>query len=137
MIGGSPCQDFSQANKLRVVIEGGKSSLFFHYIRILREVKPKYFLLENVRMKKSNQDTIGHMLGCQPIIINSSLLSAQLLYRLYWTNIPNVKQPINAEIELNSILTNGYSDRVKARCLLESDSRPLTTPIKIKTIMIK
>lgn len=131
LIGGSPCQDFSAANKERLGVEGMKSKLFFEFVRLLREIKPKYFLLENVRMKKEHQDFVSNILGVEPIVINSELVSAQLRHRLYWTNIPINKMPTDKNINLNDILINGYSDRTKARTLLESDSRPLATPIKM------
>lgn len=131
LIGGSPCQDFSIANKERKGVEGTKSSLFFEYVRLLKECNPKYFLLENVRMKKVHQDFISSALGCEPIVINSEKLSPHLRYRLYWTNIPNIEQPNDLGLDLNDFLINGYSDRKKARTLLESDSRPLITPIKM------
>jgi len=130
LIGGSPCQDFSGANKDRSGLKGIKSGLFYEWLRLKNETKPKYFLLENVRMKKEHQDIISKELGYEPIIINSSLYAPQLRHRLYWTNIPLVNQTYS-NIDLNEILENGFSDRVKARCLLESDSRPLSTPIKM------
>lgn len=131
LIGGSPCQDFSGANKERLGVDGIKSGLFFEYVRLLQETKPKYFLLENVRMKKEHQDFISSIIGCEPIVIKSELLAPQLRYRLYWTNIPFNTQPGNMGIKLNDVLDSGYSDRDKARTLLESDSRPLSTPIKM------
>ena len=131
LIGGSPCQDFSQANKERLGDKGMKSGLFYEYVRLLKEVKPKYFLLENVRMKKEHQDLISVLLGCEPIVIQSSLFTGQLRYRLYWTNIPVSPILRQDDIKLNDILTHGYSNRDKARTLLESDSRPLSTPIKM------
>ena len=131
LIGGSPCQDFSQANKERLGDKGTKSGLFYEYVRILKEIKPKYFFLENVRMKPEHQDLISKELGVEPIIINSELVAPHLRYRLYWTNIPFGAMPVDKGLELNDILENGYSDRKKARTLLESDSRPLATPIKM------
>lgn len=132
LIGGSPCQDLSSANKVRDGLKGSKSMLFWEYVRILKEVKPKYFLLENVaRMKKEDKDIISKELGVEPIRINSSLVSPQLRDRYYWTNIPNVTQPEDKGIELQSILTSGTTDRKKARALLVSDSRPLRTPEKM------
>lgn len=131
LIGGSPCQDFSGANKERLGFKGKKSVLFFEYVRLLKEVNPTYFLLENVRMKKQHQDFISEILGCEPIKINSKKLSPQLRERLYWTNIQNIKQPKDLNLKLNDFLENGYSEREKARALLESDSRPLKTPIKM------
>ena len=131
LIGGSPCQDFSGANKERLGVEGVKSGLFFEYVRLLEETKPKYFLLENVRMKKGHQNFISEVLSCEPIVINSEKLAPHLRHRLYWTNIPNLEQPKDLGLELNDFLIDGYSDRRKARTLLESDSRPLSTPIKM------
>lgn len=86
LIGGSPCQSFSRAG------DGsgfdGKSKLFFEFVRLLETVKPKYFLLENVKMKKEWQDVISKHLGVEPVEIDSALFSAQQRKRLYWTNIP-------------------------------------------------
>ena len=131
MIGGSPCQDFSNANLVKDGLDGDKSSLFYHYLRLLQEVKPKYFLLENVKMKKADQARISELLGVEPLAINSKLLSAQSRPRLYWTNIPGVVVPDDRNILLNDILESGYSPLPKSRCLLVSDSRPLTTPVKM------
>ena len=131
MIGGSPCQDFSNANLVKDGLDGDKSSLFYHYLRLLQEVKPKYFLLENVKMKKADQARISELLGVEPLAINSKLLSAQSRPRLYWTNIPGVVVPDDRNIQLNDILESGYSPLPKSRCLQVSDSRPLTTPVKM------
>jgi site-specific DNA-cytosine methylase len=76
----------------------------FEFVRLLKECKPKYFLLENVRMKKIYQDVISEHLGVEPIMINSSLLSAQSRHRLYWTNIPNVQQPQDKGLVIKDIL---------------------------------
>lgn len=131
LIGGSPCQDFSGANKDRKGLAGIKSGLFYEYVRLLKEVKPRYFLLENVRMKKEHQDIISDLLGVEPIIINSQALAPHLRHRLYWTNIPYDAHPVSNGRFLNDYLEDGFSDRDKARTLLESDSRPLSTPIKM------
>lgn len=128
---GSPCQTFSIAMKteLRVGLENKeKSGLFLECYRILKEVNPTYFLMENVaRMNPSDRDFISELMGVQPKRINSKLVSAQLRDRLYWTNIPNVITPGDKNIKLQDILTSGYTDREKARALVVSDSRPLTT----------
>ncbi len=131
LIGGSPCQDFSGANRERLGTNGVKSGLFFEYVRLLKETEPKYFLLENVRMKKEHQDLVSSIVGCEPIVINSELVAPHLRHRLYWTNIPVNEMPKDKGLKLNDFLINGYSDRDKARTLLESDSRPLNTPIKM------
>ena len=103
LIGGSPCQGFSFAGK-QLNFDDPRSKLFFEYVRILKEFKPKYFLFENVRMKKQYQDIISEHLGVEPIAINSNLVSAQNRYRLYWTNIPNVTQPDDKGIVLKDII---------------------------------
>lgn len=89
LIGGSPCQGFSFAQgSNRPDFNDPRSALFWEYKRLLDELKPKYFLLENVRMSQKCQDVISEALGVQPVEINSSLVSAQNRRRLYWTNIP-------------------------------------------------
>jgi DNA (cytosine-5)-methyltransferase 3A len=87
LIGGSPCQGFSFAGK-QLNFDDPRSKLFWEYVRLLKALKPKYFLLENVRMKKESMDVITEALGVDPVAINSNLVSAQNRYRLYWTNIP-------------------------------------------------
>jgi DNA-cytosine methyltransferase len=86
LIGGSPCQGFSFAGK-QLNFEDPRSKLFFEYVRLKNELQPKYFLLENVRMKKEYQDIISQHIGIEPIEINSSLFVPQNRLRLYWTNI--------------------------------------------------
>jgi DNA (cytosine-5)-methyltransferase 3A len=103
LIGGSPCQGFSSSG-LQLNFEDPRSKLFFEFVRLMKECKPKYFLLENVGMKKEWQDVISDKLGVLPIEINSSLLSAQNRVRLYWTNIPNIERPENKNINLVDIL---------------------------------
>ena len=116
LVGGSPCQGFSFAGR-QLNFDDPRSKLFWEYVKVLRVLKPKYFLLENVRMKQEYQDVISDALGVQPIAINSRLLSAQNRYRLYWTNIPNVTQPEDKGIVLADILEHGFVDRDKAHCL--------------------
>lgn len=118
LIGGSPCQGFSFAGK-QLNFEDPRSKLFFEYVRLLKETNPKYFLLENVRMKKDSQDVISRYLGVEPIMIDSALVSAQSRKRLYWTNIPGVTQPQTKDIKLQDILENGWVDRTKAYCVTE------------------
>lgn len=108
LIGGSPCQGFSFAGKMNP--DDPRSKLFFEFVRLLKETKPRCFLLENVIMKKEYQDVISEHLGVEPIKINSSLVSAQNRVRLYWTNIPNVTQPDDKGIVLKDILETDVSD---------------------------
>lgn len=103
LIGGSPCQGFSFAGK-QLAFDDPRSKLFFEFVRLLKELKPKYFLLENVRMKKEYLDIISEYLGVEPIKINSSLVSAQNRVRYYWTNIPGIDQPKEKGIVLRDIL---------------------------------
>jgi len=103
LLGGSPCQGFSFAGK-QLNFNDDRSKLFFEFVRLLKELKPKYFLLENVVMKKEYQNIITKYLGVPPIMINSSLVSAQNRKRLYWTNIKNVSQPKDKGIILQDIL---------------------------------
>ena len=123
MLAGSPCQGFSFAGK-QLAFDDPRSALFFEFIRLLKVIKPKYFLLENVRMKKEFLEVITEQLSqCyeqadvdnqfknvlnevrfEPIFINSSLVSAQSRQRYYWTNIPGIKQPEDRGIVLRDIL---------------------------------
>ena len=97
------CQSFSPAISTNSGFDG-KSKLFFEYIRLLKECKPKYFLLENVQMKKEWEDIITFHIGIEPVPINSDLFSAQSRPRLYWTNIPFGKLPESNPLVLNDIL---------------------------------
>ena len=103
LIGGSPCTNLSMAGNGQG-LKGSQSKLFYEYARAIKEAHPKYFLLENVIMKKEWEDIITNILGVEPIEINSSLVSAQNRRRLYWTNIPNVTLPEDKNITLEDIL---------------------------------
>ena len=124
--GGSPCQGFSMAGK-QLAFDDPRSALFFEFIRLLKAIKPKYFLLENVKMKKEFLQVISEQVsacypdiifGIEPIFINSSLVSAQSRQRYYWTNIPGIKQPEDRGIVLKDILEDDFSsDRDKSYCI--------------------
>jgi len=123
LLAGSPCQGFSFAGK-QLAFDDPRSALFFEFVRLLRDLKRKYFLLENVRMKKEYLDVITEQVSScytsdevddefkdmfgnvrfEPILINSALVSAQNRVRYYWTNIPNVQQPEDKGIILRDIL---------------------------------
>ena len=103
MFGGSPCQGFSFAGK-GLNFEDPRSKLFFEFVRLRDELNPKYFLLENVKMKKESEQVITEYLGVEPIRINSKLVSAQSRERLYWTNIPGIEQPEDKGILVKDIL---------------------------------
>ena len=92
LMGGSPCQGFSFSGK-QLNFDDPRSKLFFEFVRLKEECEPKWFLLENVVMKKEYEQVITKAFGVEPIRINSALVSAQNRERLYWTNIPNITQP--------------------------------------------
>ena len=126
ILAGSPCQGFSFAGK-QLAFDDPRSALFFEFIRLLKEIKPKYFLLENVKMKKEYLQIISEQVsacyleipfGIEPIFINSSLVSAQSRQRYYWTNIPNVEQPKDRGVVLKDVLEDGFNtERDKSHCL--------------------
>lgn len=88
-----------------------RSRLFFEYVRILKEANPRYFLLENVKMKKEWQDIISRELWVEPIEINSSLVSAQNRRRLYRTNIDGITQPKDKWIFLKDVLEKNVDEK--------------------------
>lgn len=111
LIGGSPCQDLSIAKKNRKGLDGARSGLFWRYVDMLKYVKPKYFILENVAsMPTEAKDIISEALGVQPIMINASLVSAQNRKRLFWTNIPGVVLPEDRKIFLKDVLEDGSNE---------------------------
>lgn len=156
-IGGSSCQDFSMAGKMegmitedneQVVSLGrylelkekgfafkGESYLFWEYVKTLKylqSVNPDLkFVLENVKMSKKWEKVISDTLGVNPIKIDSSTHSSTNRKRLYWTNIPQDKNVFEQDEKLQDILTDGYTNREKGLCVLESCSRPLKNPVKI------
>ena len=124
LIAGSPCQDLSIAKKDRKGLDGDRSGLFWEFIRILREVKPSHFVLENVAsMPKDAKEIITRETGVESVMINASLVSAQSRKRLFWTNIPVVGLPEDRGIMLKDILEpdTAVDDRMakdgKAYCL--------------------
>lgn len=122
VIGGSPCQGFSFAGK-GLNFEDERSKLFFEFVRLVNECKPKYFLLENVKMKKEHELVISRYLNVMPIEINSALVSAQNRKRLYWTNInqkelglfgdmmADIPQPKDKGILLKDVLENEIDEK--------------------------
>ena len=116
LCGGSPCVDLSIAKKDRKGLDGQHSKLFFEYVRVLKECKPKYFLFENVAsMPKKDMFKISETLGVMPILINASLVSAQSRKRLFWTNIPNIQQPTDRKIFLKDILNDSNVKGISIR----------------------
>lgn len=122
IIGGSPCQGFSFAGK-GLNFEDERSKLFFEFVRLINECKPKWFFLENVKMKKEHELVISQYMKVAPIEINSALVSAQNRVRLYWTNInekpyglfgdmmADIPQPKDKGILLKDILQNDVPDK--------------------------
>jgi site-specific DNA-cytosine methylase len=103
ILGGSPCQGFSSIGTGKG-LDDPRSKLFYEFVRLLEECRPRHFLLENVRMRKQWLDIITESIGVEPIRINSSLVSAQNRVRIYWTNIPNVTQPEDLGITLGDVI---------------------------------
>lgn len=137
MFGGSPCTNFSSIGYANGMMSGeieilsldqylslkesgadfiGESYLFWEYCRLLKEVCPKYFLLENVVMSKKWAEIITKAIGLTPIKINSSVVSAQSRPRLYWTNIPNVSPPEEKQIILKDILDSNADTKDVSEC---------------------
>lgn len=146
VLSGSPCQDLSAAGK-RAGINGSKSSLFFVFVEILEHIKslnPNVrFLQENVgSANKLDVGIMSRALGVYPVRINSSLVTAQLRDRYYWSNIrtketmfdlvTDIPQPKDRGIMFKDIITSGHVERVKALALLESESRVCTSQESIK-----
>ena len=114
--------------KGREGLNGEKSSLFFEFYRLLKECNPKYYLLENVLMNQQSYINLSDIMKCYPVEICSSKVSAQIRKRLYWTNIKTKKdffgfetvdipQPDDKNIFFQDIITTGYADKLKSRCL--------------------
>jgi len=108
LIGGSPCQDFSILKAKGLGLEGDKSKLFYEYLKILKEIKPKYFLLENVKMKKESEQQLNEYLGIEGLHINSELVSYQKRPRIYWTNIPGACVPKDRNINFQDFKETNY-----------------------------
>jgi len=138
LIGGSPCQDLSIAKKERKGLGGDRSGLFWEYVRLMKECKPQWFILENVAsMPKADRDIITKEMGVEPVMFNASLVSAQSRKRLFWTNIP-FELPEDRGILLKDILQpDGEVDermvmKGKAYCLTASYSHQTPTENGIK-----
>jgi len=140
LIGGSPCQDLSIAKKDRKGLEGDRSGLFWEYVRILKLLKPRYFILENVNsMPKADRDIITREMGVQPVMIDAALVSAQSRKRLFWTNIDVVGLPVDRGIRVKDILEPDaeedermLTDKGKAYCLTATYSHVNSTEAGIK-----
>lgn len=121
ILAGSPCQGFSVSAEARAQgFEDPRSKLFFTFVKVLEYWKQRNpyvkFLLENVKMKKEWRDQITKILGVEPILLNSELVSAQSRPRYYWANFP-IDPPVDRHIGLQSILDNGTAVREKGYCI--------------------
>ena len=137
LIGGSPCQDFSIINTKQLGLQGEKSILFYEYLRILKELKPKYFLLENVKMKKQSEQELNEYLGVKGLHINSELVSYQKRPRIYWTNIPNVEVPKDRNINFQDFKETNYDickqyelKKTKSRIKMWGDGKGRNSELK-------
>ena len=118
LIGGSPCQDFSIAktNNTKYGLEGDKSKLFYEYLRILKEVNPRFFLLENVRMKHDSKKQLDKYLNVEGKFINSIDFSFQNRPRFYWTNIKiHPYEPLNVNFQDFKDLDFEYCEKFKVK----------------------
>lgn len=144
LIGGSPCQDLSIANVHREGLKGKRSILFYEYVRILRETKPKFFVFENVfSLHERDKKIITKELEVEPTLIDASLLSAQRRKRYFWIGkleeetykTIEIPQPEDQHIYLKDIISEecyvynkkkGIGKKLaKSKCLLSSDYRGL------------
>ena len=134
LIGGSPCTDLSISKRNRQSLNGSQSSLFFEYVRILKEVKPKFFILENVASMSNDakNEITKNLFGIEPILINSSLLTAQHRKRIYWVGSlgldgnytkVEISQPEDKGILLKDILESGDTEKLKSYCITATYSR--------------
>lgn len=118
IMGGFPCQDLSIGNVKRKGLSGERSGLFYELVRAIEEANPTHFLVENnFSMPNEAKEEITRVLGVEPIMIDSQLVSGQRRKRLYWTNIPNVEQPKDKGIKFQDILDSGYVHTNKSYCL--------------------
>jgi len=154
LIGGSPCQGFSFAGKM-LNFKDPRSKLFFEFVRLKNECKPKWFFLENVQMPYEHELVISKYMGVEPIVINSRLLTAQNRVRNYWTNIneqpyglfgdlkPNIPMPKDKKVLLHDILEPCVSDKYLlsekaiAKILRRNWSVPKIEPDKTGAILPK
>lgn len=113
VIGGSPCQDFTPVKWINHAsggsgLEGDKSRLFYEYLRILKEINPKYYFLENVKMKKESEQMLNDFMGVNGLHINSELVSFQKRPRIYWTNIEEVTMPKDRKLNFQDYRDKDY-----------------------------
>lgn len=138
LIGGSPCQDLSVVKQNREGLKGARSGLFWHFVRLWRTMKPRWWLLENVAsMSRADRDKITEVLGVEPILINSALVSAQQRKRLYWTNIPGVTQPDDKGILLKDVLESDIVQGNKSFCLDASYFKASSSDSGVKDTLAK
>lgn len=137
VMGGFPCQDLSINKRNREGLSGSRSGLFFELVRALKEIKPKYFLVENNwKMPEEDKKVISDVLGVQPVLIDSSLVSAQSRKRLYWTNIPCVSQPTDKRVFVKDILQSNAECEDLAPITLFNGRQEKETnkPLRVGTI---
>jgi DNA (cytosine-5)-methyltransferase 3A len=137
VMGGFPCQDLSINKANRKGLKGNRSGLFWELVRAIKEIEPKYFLVENnYKMPIEDKNIITSTLGVEPILIDSALVSGQTRKRLYWTNIPNVKQPLNKSVYVKDII----QERIEAENLIQLTTfngrteKETDKPLRIGTI---
>jgi DNA-cytosine methyltransferase len=113
VIGGSPCQGLSFSGKM-LAFDDPRSKLYFEFERLVQQINPIFWLLENVQMKKVHSSVITERLGFDFIKIDSAILSAQSRKRFYWSNIPNIKQPEDRCLHLEDFIESVTPDSIKS-----------------------
>lgn len=138
LIAGFPCQDLSINKAEREGLKGNRSGLFWQAVRAIGEANPRFFLIENnYKMPDKDMRTISKTLGVEPILIDSSTLSGQQRKRLYWTNIPGVKQPNKKRVCVADILENVTAENLINETTFNDKKRSAERcekPLRIGTI---
>ena len=138
ILAGFPCQDLSINKADRKGLKGERSGLFWEVVRAIREVEPKYFLIENnYKMPQEDCETITQTLGVEPILIDSKLVSGQQRKRLYWTNIEGVKQPEQKNINVIDIIEETQAENLINEVCFNSRKdtcKRIDKPLRIGTI---
>lgn len=133
IIAGSPCQGFSVAGKQKNFLDY-RSKLLYKFVDVLRYYRPRFFILENVKMKLEYQEFIDFMLDVKPLKINSNVFSAQNRKRLYWTNIPNISNisditniPVNSKT-VKDIIHENVDGFIPVNYIVQDKDNLIETP---------
>lgn len=103
VVGSPPCQDISSANTKGRGVEGARSGLFFEAIRIIGEVRPRWFALENSHNLRtrgadaviSALEAIGY--ACWPLVVRAGDIGANHERPRCWLVGCDVEQVADAD----------------------------------------